>query len=255
MTRTADMIKILKDLRGNRGMYRTFEDTIEALAIVISNGCDVLQFDAREARYLEIVKGYTREELDLMARFLALLVCEMEVERNDYLGQIFMLLELGSNYNGQFFTPYTLCQLMARLTIDQTLIETTIDHRGYVTMHEPAVGAGGMVLAAEEAMCSLGHPGVMHVTCVDVDLKAVHMAYLQLSLAGIPAIVIHGNSLTLEQWSTWYTPAHIFGGWWWQPRHANGITTSVSARTPAPTADVVIPTVGTAAQLNLFEAA
>jgi hypothetical protein len=51
------------------------------------------------------------------------------------------------------------------------------------------------------------------VTAVDVDEKAAHMAYIQLSLLGVPAIVIHGNTLSLQEWSHWYTPAHIFAGW------------------------------------------
>jgi hypothetical protein len=32
------------------------------------------------------------------------------------------------------------------------------------------------------------------------------MTYIQSLLYGIPAIVIHGNSLTSEEWSRWYSP-------------------------------------------------
>lgn len=39
------------------------------------------------------------------------------------------------------------------------------------------------------------------------------MTYLQLSLLHIPAVVVHGNALSLEEWGHWYTPAHILGGW------------------------------------------
>ncbi len=39
------------------------------------------------------------------------------------------------------------------------------------------------------------------------------MAYVQFSLLGIPAIVIEGNALTLEQHATWYTPMHMMGAW------------------------------------------
>jgi hypothetical protein len=39
------------------------------------------------------------------------------------------------------------------------------------------------------------------------------MAYVQLSLLNIPAIVVHGNALSVEAWGTWFTPAHILGGW------------------------------------------
>src|SRR5579863_8704513 len=46
----------------------------------------------------------------------------------------------------------------------------------------------------------------LHVTAVDVDPKCVHMTYLQLSLLHVPAIVVHGNSLSLEEFGHWYTP-------------------------------------------------
>ena len=39
------------------------------------------------------------------------------------------------------------------------------------------------------------------------------MAYLQLSLYGIPAVIIHGNTLTDEEWSRWYTPVYMVNGW------------------------------------------
>lgn len=44
----------------------------------------------------------------------------------------------------------------------------------------------------------------------DIDIRCVHMTYLQLALAGVPAIVCHQNSLTNEIWSVWKTPAFIF---------------------------------------------
>lgn len=33
------------------------------------------------------------------------------------------------------------------------------------------------------------------------------------SLLGIPAVVVHGNTLTQEEYSRWYTPFHILHGW------------------------------------------
>lgn len=49
--------------------------------------------------------------------------------------------------------------------------------------------------------------------CCDIDIKCVYMAYIQLSLYGIPAVVVHGNSLTVEEWSKWYTPIYLLDGW------------------------------------------
>ena len=39
----------------------------------------------------------------------------------------------------------------------------------------------------------------LHVTAVDVDSRAAHMAYVQLALLNVPAVVIVGNTLTLEE--------------------------------------------------------
>jgi hypothetical protein len=36
----------------------------------------------------------------------------------DFLGELIMELELSSHWKSQFFTPYTLCELMARMTAD-----------------------------------------------------------------------------------------------------------------------------------------
>lgn len=82
-------------------------------------------------------------------------------------------------------------------------------------MSEPACGAGGMVLAAADALQAqeINYQQAMHATAVDVDSTAVHMAYVQLSLAHVPAIIVHGYSLSMKEWGHWFTPAHILGGW------------------------------------------
>ena len=47
------------------------------------------------------------------------------------------------------------------------------------------------------------------VIAQDLDIKAVHMSYIQLSLLGIPAVVYHMNTLSLEAYSEWKTPFWI----------------------------------------------
>ena len=44
----------------------------------------------------------------------------------------------------------------------------------------------------------------------DIDLRCVHMAYLQLALAGVPAIVRHQDTFSRDCRSVWYTPAYLF---------------------------------------------
>lgn len=72
-----------------------------------------------------------------------------------------------------------------------------------------------MVVAAIHALVDSGinYQQALHVTAIDIDRRCVHMAYLQLALLHVPAIIIQGNALSLEVFETWYTPAHILGGW------------------------------------------
>lgn len=47
----------------------------------------------------------------------------------------------------------------------------------------------------------------------DISSSAVHLAYVNLALRGLPAQIVHGNTLTLETFGTWETPAHTLAGW------------------------------------------
>lgn len=95
---------------------------------------------------------------------------------------------------------------------------------GYITALEPCVGAGAIVLGFANALMKQGldHRTQLVIAGVDIDLRCVHMAYIQLSIYGFPAVVIHGNTLTTEEWSRWYTPVYIADKWVW--RHPCGIT-------------------------------
>ena len=101
--------------------------------------------------------------------------------------------------------------MMARMTLADS---EHLLQKEFITVHEPAAGSGVMVMAFAQALRDMGinYQQRMHAHVVDVEQTAVHMAYVQLSLMNIPALVIHGNSLSLQEWSVWTTPAHILGG-------------------------------------------
>jgi len=165
---------------------------------------------------MQIVGRYKPDEVQKFPQMLAELVLALEHEPDDVLGRTFHDLELHNKYAGQFFTPYDVCRMMAKMTLsDREDIEARIAERGFVTACEPAVGSGAMVIALAQEMkeVSINYQQNLHVTAVDVDPKCVHMAYLQMSLLHIPAVIVHGNSLSLEEYGHWYTPAHILGGW------------------------------------------
>ena len=124
-----------------------------------------------------------------------------------------MALDLGDSFKGQFFTPYSVSKMMAAVALQG--VESVIAERGFVRVSEPTSGAGGMVIAAADVLAEQGfnYQRCMHVVAQDIDLTAVHMTYVQLTLLHIPAVVIWGNTLAMESRARWYTPAHILGGW------------------------------------------
>ena len=86
--------------------------------------------------------------------------------------------------------------------------ETIIQKKGYITINEPSCGSGTMVIAAAWAMQQRNMEYQRNALFIaqDIDIRCVWMAYIQFCLYRIPAVVIHGNTLTCEEWSRWYTP-------------------------------------------------
>ncbi|WP_165909772.1 N-6 DNA methylase [Variovorax guangxiensis] len=232
-----ELTSLLRDNARRHRLSTVFSDFVELGALAVSNKVDKLQYDKREARYLEIVGRYEREEVERFPIMFGLLADWLACGFSDCLGDLFMSLELGDNFKGQFFTPYSVSSLMAALTIGDATSE--VERKGFITFNEPACGSAGMLIACAEALTAqqLDHTRHMHAIAIDIDATAVHMAYLQLSLLGVPAIVIHGNALTLKEYGHWVTPMHVLGGWDCRLRRAEALRQAVellSAAEPAP---------------------
>ncbi len=214
MSHRKELMKLMREASYNHTIYDVFRDFCEMSAIAISNAVDWPQRDAREAVYLERVKKYDAKTLAMFQKMFGCVVDELEAGMDDVLGKTYMELEISNKHSGQFFTPYSLCQTIAGMQIDDSLKEK-IAERGFVTVNEPACGGGAMVIAFADELrkAGLDPQTQMHVTAQDLDPRSAHMTYIQLSLLHIPAVVLVANTLTLEVSSTWYTPAHIMGGW------------------------------------------
>lgn len=214
---TQALLRLINETAHRWSPHQVFSDFVEMACLAISNVVDRRQYEAREARYLEIVGKYPREDVERFPRMLgrltlALEQCCLTGVLEDVLGKVYMLADLGNDRAGQFFTPYEISRLMAGMLMGDG---AQVREQGFIDLMEPTCGAGGMVIAFAEALqhAGLNYQSAMHATCIDIDARCAHMTYLQLSLLHIPAIVLHGNSLTDEVWSRWYTPAHVLGGW------------------------------------------
>lgn len=211
--RPGDLVRLLKANHGRHSMHRVFTDWVEISAIALRNRIDPNGYAEREATYERIRSEYTPTEMDRFAQALALLVNEMEDNPRDVLGDTYMSLEIADKNSGQFFTPYSVAQAIAALQLEGLI--HALDRKPYITVGEPACGAGALVIALTQALATAGinYQQRIHVTAEDISPVAVHMIYIQLTLLHVPAIVHRRNSLALETFDTWLTPAHVLGGW------------------------------------------
>ena len=107
---------------------------------------------------------------------------------------------------------HKLSELMASMAYGDALAKF---EQPFVTVHEPACGADGMILAFAKVMIDAKHNPAerLWVQCQDIDRTAALMCYPQLSLWNIPGVVVVGNTLSMETRGCFYTPAHYFGRW------------------------------------------
>lgn len=181
------IIKTIKSMIGKYGVYNIFEDWVRMIALAYAN--QIVFSQKREDEYLEIMKRYDDAERSKFYEMYAWLLEWAEEQMTDMLGYIYMHLELGSQAHGQFFTPYHVCQMMAKMQkYDGKVLK----------VNEPSCGAGGNIIALAEALKEQGinYQQKMEVVCQDIDTKAVYMTYVQMCLYGIPAIVYQANTLS-----------------------------------------------------------
>lgn len=256
------IVKTIQNLGyGKYRPYSVFSDWVEMTALALSNAVDKAQFEAREARYLDIVKRYEREEVQQLSGLLGYLVDAFSMGQDDIvfddvLGDIFMSCDFGSDYLGQFFTPYHVSSALAQMAVIDT-VQSVLKQRDFIRMSEPTCGSGGMCVASAQVLHEQGinYQQKLHITAHDIDPVCVQMAYIQMSLLHIPAVVILGNTLMLEERQRWYTPAHILGGWDWRLMVRDlPIPTDCRSEDVIEELPVVIPSVKSAAmrQFSLF---
>ncbi|EJK1259029.1 SAM-dependent DNA methyltransferase [Salmonella enterica] len=159
-------------------------------------------------RSRETCAKYSESDISNLHALFCLMVSALEAKFHDFLGAIFMELELGDDRNGQHFTPYHVQSLIAKLLMPEA--EQTIGREGFVTVSDPASGAAGMLVAYAENLLKAGYNPSEHMfgSCIDIDPIAADMAFIQLSLLGVPAEVVTGNTLTMQLSRVRYTPVY-----------------------------------------------
>jgi len=188
----------LEKLHGRHDPARVYRDAVRMVACALSMG-------TREAQYLECSRRYKKEELEVFPRAMAELTRAMEREPyTDLLGDPFLELEGRSvkKGRGEFYTPQNICDMMAEMTVEGSLEDGKI-----FTSSDPACGSGRMVLGLVKALEKRGiSPLCAQATVQDLNSVAVDMAYINLTLWGVPTKAIWGDTIRLEEREVYFNP-------------------------------------------------
>ncbi|MBQ7705368.1 MAG: hypothetical protein IJT73_08095 [Selenomonadaceae bacterium] len=238
------LVDLIAEIAKGGTRYAVFNDFCKIYAAAISNRFDFNR--QRENLYLETVKKYER---DLVSKFV-----EASVELNlaledcigqkvlrlnspqleelglftefplkcsnprykDVLGGIFTEFNMNDSKEGQVFTPEHVGNIMGDLTLDKNFVEAQLKAQGFILIKENCCGSGAITFGALNTLLNLGvSPNKQAVVVAsDVDERCIFMAYIQLSLYGIPAVVVQRDDSSGKVFGEpWYTPLFVKDDW------------------------------------------
>ena len=211
-------------------IWEVWSDFITLVAITLSNSIDKVHFELREKEYLNIINKYTKQEQEKFPELFRHLIMAMERDKDqDFLGDIYMALELGNHWKGQFFTPYNVCKMMAHM--QRGNLDGQIEKDGIISVCDSCCGAGALLIAfanAAEADLEGKYNWQNHIlfAAQDIDRVTGLMCYIQLSIIGCAGYVKIGDSLTspmtqgeadynlsAPKSDYWYTPMYFSDVW------------------------------------------
>ena len=214
--------KIFEGLTYRHSRWTVWSDFVLMAACTLSM-LDVEHREERVQMYNNAAKKYNAAELEkLRDIFEAVIQAIEENPDQDFLGELFMALELSNEARGQFFTPYSVCAMMAKMQCGD--IAEKVEAKGYLSVNDPAVGAGALLIAFANECRAQGVNYQEHILFVgqDIDYVAAMMCYIQISLLGCAGYVIVGDTLTtpptepLSNQNVWYTPMLYRDIWQWR---------------------------------------
>lgn len=224
-----EFLDTFRGLCHSRSAWQVWADVMTAIACSLSNAVDRSpgHFEKREREYGECIKRIG--SVEAAAQLMGIIVVALENNpEQDFLGKMYMNLELSNHWKGQFFTPYSVCKLMAGITCSD--VDKRIEEQGYISICDPACGAGATLIAAANGMKRSKYNFQNHVLFVgqDVDRVVAQMCYIQLSLLGCAGYICVGNTISNpmvghvlfpregEGQEMWYMPMFQSDVWEWR---------------------------------------
>lgn len=200
MDRKKEIVNLIQGMAGRYSAYEIFTDWIRCFALSIEQSTHLIRdedWHKREQSYIDTMKKYSEDERKKLAILTACLIDTLEDGPDDVLGDVYMKADMGSKAAGQFFTPFHVSVLTAKLGLMEQIEAYKAGELEKIEINEPACGGGAMILAAAKVIHESGinYQTAMEVVAQDIDWKGVYMCYVQLSLLGISAICVQGDTL------------------------------------------------------------
>lgn len=211
--RQKEFVKLIESVDYHTGNYDRFRDFCELAAMSMVMAVDPTK--AVVERLKRLHSKYDRTKLAIFDQALDVLIAAMEDGYHDFLGPVYMALEISNDHSGQFFTPWSVCKMTARMSLPTDLEGFIADNGGFITVNDPCIGAGAMLLAVVDEFRErdIDYSNKLYLVAQDIDLLCCYMAYIQLSLSGVAAEIIWGDSLRPAVNESWHTPVYHVNGW------------------------------------------
>lgn len=189
-----EFVKTIEPLTRRHDRGKVFNDFLTA-AICTYHKTNIQtklqeQDETNEALYMETISKYEKDEVDTFPKLLGIFMQSVyDTPYSDILGEYFTE-HVTKGQNGQFFTPSSICEVMARMQGEPN----TVDGK---TVSDPACGSGRLLLAFAK------HNPANYFYGSDNSNTCAKMTTANFFINGLRGEVAWMNTLSME----WY------GGW------------------------------------------
>lgn len=141
-----EFLDVFNELCIGRSSWQVWENLMSAMACALANAIDktLPTYTAREKEYAKCVEQLGGVE-KLRICFRIVVKAFQQKPDQDFLGKLYMRLELRNHWKGQFFTSYDVCKCMAEITIQDNVQK--LQNKEWISINDPACGAGATLIA------------------------------------------------------------------------------------------------------------
>lgn len=193
----------LSDIAKHGGISHgdAFSSFLTAAFGALLQACNLVKYGrADEKLETSVIAEQQKGGTESYGKAMAAITQAFSCEQRDFLGEYAGELSLLSKGRAQFFTPHCVSQLLSQLALS----DIGSKKNSPCVFNEPACGSGGTIISTLEMIKKQGlYPWEFYFAAQDVDFRCVQMTFIQTTMAGIPCVVQHADTLNLAVYNTY----------------------------------------------------